>query len=81
MNCWRLPEELLRFKHMFYRTLKEETPMKLFGPHRSIVSGMVLAALLATTSACYGPFNLTRSVGPAGFRYAARSSPSPSAAR
>ncbi|CAI4031472.1 hypothetical protein DNFV4_01894 [Nitrospira tepida] len=36
--------------------------MKLFGPHRSIVSGMVLAALLATTSACYGPFNLTRSV-------------------
>ena len=36
--------------------------MKLFGPHRSIVMGVALAILFATTSACYGPFNLTRSV-------------------
>ncbi|MEX5213929.1 MAG: DUF3332 domain-containing protein [Nitrospiraceae bacterium] len=36
--------------------------MKLFVSHRSIVTGIVLAALLATTSACYGPFNLTQSV-------------------
>ena len=36
--------------------------MKLFVTHRSIATGMVLVALLATTSACYGPFNLTRSV-------------------
>ncbi|MGE3154275.1 MAG: DUF3332 family protein [Nitrospiraceae bacterium] len=36
--------------------------MKLFGPNRSIVTGLVLTALLATTSACYGPFNLTQSV-------------------
>ena len=36
--------------------------MKLFVTRRSIATGMVLVALLATTSACYGPFNLTRSV-------------------
>lgn len=36
--------------------------MKLFGPYRSIVTGMALTALIVTTSACYGPFNLTRSV-------------------
>lgn len=36
--------------------------MKQFVTPRSIATGMVLVTLLATTSACYGPFNLTRSV-------------------
>jgi hypothetical protein len=62
MNWWRLSGELLRFKIVFYRIKYGGAPMKLFVPRRSIVTGMVLTALLATTSACYGPFNLTRSV-------------------